>query len=309
MAKRPALGKGLDALIGKKKASVPAEEPVSVPVIDSDDESGESVTLVSLDRIQSSPLQPRRVFREQQLEELMESIAQHGVIQPLIVREVDGQLELIAGERRWRAAQKAKLDEVPVIIRKAEDRDVLEMALIENIQREDLNPIEEAEAYVRLAREFSLRQEDIAEKVGRNRATVANAMRLLDLEEDVQDHLSHGRITVGHAKVLLGLKNGDEQKMATEKVIRQNMTVRDAEKLVSQIQKPTSAPTGGKGADDASSQVNNAIANLEDRLRERLSTRVKIRHADKKGKIEIEYFGNEELDRILEVMGVKTNDF
>ena len=191
MAKQ-ALGKGLGALIKKQKEDVEASKQA---LASPDPVSGEVIREVALSRIVPSPLQPRKHFREEQLNELVESIREHGVIQPLIVREVNAKLELIAGERRWRASSKLELGEVPVIVRQASDRDVLEISLIENLQREDLDPIEEARAYVRLSREFTMRQEDIARRVGKNRATVANSMRLLDLEEEVQDLLAQRRIS------------------------------------------------------------------------------------------------------------------
>ena len=190
-----ALGKGLSALINPRVAS---PTPVA--------ESGERVQNVALDQIVPTPLQPRTDFRGERLLELIESIKVHGIIQPLIVRQNNGKYELIAGERRWRAACEIGLDEAPIIVRKATDQEVLELALIENLQREDLNPIEEAQAFARLAREFGLKQEEIAQKVGKSRAGVANSMRLLELHPDIQAWLTQGRVSVGHAKVLLSLE-------------------------------------------------------------------------------------------------------
>src|SRR6476661_9038346 len=212
-----ALGKGLSALI--------AAQPVPAPGVVAVDDA-EKIQRVSLDSISPSPLQPRKDFGADALSELVESIRQHGIIQPLIVRAVDGRHELIAGERRWRAAQEAGLGEVPVIMRSASDRDVLELSLIENLQRADLNPIEEAQGYARLAGEFEMRQEEIAQKVGRSRAAVANAMRLLDLDPQVQTWVVQDLLSVGHAKVLLGLKVHEEQRLLAEKILRQSATVR-----------------------------------------------------------------------------------
>src|SRR6202045_2302285 len=212
------LGKGLGALINTPKP--PSLEP------------GDRVERVALVEIVPSPLQPRKDFRSDQLQELVDSIREHGIIQPLIVRRVNGKCELIAGERRWRAATQLGLHEAPVIIRNASDQDVLEMALIENLQREDLNPIEEEQAYRRLAQEFSLRQEDIAHRVGKSRSVVANSLRLLDLHSQVQSYLAQGRLSVGHAKVLLALQNHDEQLVAAEMTIRQAATVRMTERLL-----------------------------------------------------------------------------
>ncbi|HXA08365.1 MAG TPA: ParB/RepB/Spo0J family partition protein, partial [Chthoniobacterales bacterium] len=215
------LGKGLGALISVAP-SLPATEP----------EAGERVQLVGLASIVPSPLQPRREFGREALEELVDSIRQRGIIQPLIVRPVNRQFELIAGERRWRAAKEVGLTEAPVIVRQATDLEVLELSLIENLQRSDLNPIEEAQAYARLAGEFGMRQDDIAQKVGKSRASVANAMRLLDLDQQVQTWVVQNLLSVGHAKVLLGLKAHDEQRLLAEKILRQSSTVRTTERMV-----------------------------------------------------------------------------
>jgi ParB family chromosome partitioning protein len=234
---KSALGKGLGALIGTRPA--PA---LDVQMVQSD--PGEKVHQVSLNDIVASPLQPRSEFAAEALQELVESIRQHGIIQPLIVRMVNGKHELIAGERRWRAAREVGLTEVPVIVREATDLDVLELSLIENLQRADLNPIEEALAYARLAGEFGMRQEDIALKVGRSRAAVANSMRLLDLHQQVQSWVTQGLLSVGHAKVLLGLKAHDEQLAVAETILRRSATVRDAERSW----RGSSAPCGVDGA-------------------------------------------------------------
>src|SRR5881398_2029161 len=218
-----ALGKGLSALI--------AAQPAPAPGIAAVDDS-EKIQRVSLYSITPSPLQPRKDFGADALSELVESIRQHGIIQPLIVRAVNGRHELIAGERRWRAAQQLGLTQVPVIVRTASNREVLELSLIENLQRADLSPIEEAQGYARLAGEFGLRQEDIAEKVGRSRAAVANAMRLLDLNAQVQTWLTQNLLSVGHAKVLLALKSQEEQLAVAETILRRSATVRATERLV-----------------------------------------------------------------------------
>src|SRR5436305_1288610 len=218
-----ALGKGLSALIAAQPAPAPA-----IAVVD----DSEKIQRVSLYSITPSPLQPRKDFGADALSELVESIRQHGIIQPLIVRAIDGRHELIAGERRWRAAQEAGLNEVPVIIRSASDRDVLELSLIENLQRADLNPIEEAQGYARLAGEFGMRQEEIAQKVGRSRTAVANAMRLLDLHEQVQTWLTQDLISVGHATVLLALKAPAEPVAAAATGLRRSATVQATERMV-----------------------------------------------------------------------------
>ncbi|MFN6045524.1 MAG: ParB/RepB/Spo0J family partition protein, partial [Verrucomicrobiota bacterium] len=247
-------------------------------------------------------------FIESPLDELVESIRQHGIIQPLIVRPVAGKLELIAGERRWRAAGKLGLATVPVIEREASDRDVLEMALIENLQREDLNPMEEAAGYVRLAKEFAMKQDEIASRVGKSRASVANAMRLLDLHADVQLLVAQGRLTVGHAKAVLAIKDHAEQLLVSDQIIRRQLTVRAAEKLSQSI----ANGSNGSGADGSkpavSREVDVHVRAIVNRLREHLATHVSIQHSAKKGKIEIEYYGNDDLARLLELMGLRSID-
>ncbi len=313
------LGKGLGALIGspEKRGEATTRSPFAPAKrarSSGDEASGETVADVAITRIQASSLQPRKHFREDQLQELVDSIREHGVIQPLIVRPApDDQLELIAGERRWRACQRiGGLTKVPVIIREASDKDVLEMALIENLQREDLDPIEEAEAYVRLSKDFGMIQEDIAKRVGKNRATIANAMRLLELDSEVQTHLSQGRLTVGHAKVLLALKEPPEQKSAAETVVKQGLTVRATEKLLQQLQNPSAKGTQGTGkasTSQAEAALPSALLHIQNLLRDHLATSVRLVPGGKKGRIEIEYYGDEDLERVLEVMGVKLEEY
>ena len=305
MQKKTALGRGLGDLI-----HAPVRRQEAAPVIAAP-APGEVVRRVALDTLLPSPLQPRKNVREESLAELVESIREHGIIQPLIVREVDGRFELIAGERRWRACIRLGLAEIPIIVRTASDRDVLEMALIENLQREDLNAIEEAEAYARLAREFLLKQEEIAQRVGKNRATVANAIRLLDLAPDVKALLSGGQLSVGHAKVLLSLKDPDLQNAAAEQIIRRGLTVRATEQLVTEASKngqlpadATSSAPSVRKVTVSTAKTSPEVRDLEEKLRERFATKVSIHHADKKGKVEIEYYGNTDLDRILALMGL-----
>ena len=293
---KSALGKGLGALITVPQPAAGGFKPPAL----AQPAPGDVVNRVPLDQIIPSPLQPRKDFQAEQLTELMESIREHGIIQPLIVRRVEGKLELIAGERRFRASRELGLPEVPVIVREASDRDVLEMALIENLQREDLNPIEEARAYERLAKDFSMRQEDIAQRVGKNRATVANSMRLLDLAPAVQQMLSSGRLSTGHAKVLLTLKNTDDQLRAAEDVTRKSLTVRATEKLANSILHPPPPKQVHTDGD-----VMRAIEAVEQRLMHHLTTNISIHHQEKKGRIEIDYYGVEDLNRILALMGVK----
>jgi len=268
--------------------------------------AGEKIRTVPLTSILPSPLQPRKEFEREALQELVDSIRQHGIIQPLIVRPVDGRHELIAGERRWRAAQEAGLTEVPVIIRYATDLEVLELSLIENLQRQDLNPIEEAMGYSRLATEFSMRQEDIALKVGRSRAAVANAMRLLDLHRQIQIWLVQDLLSVGHAKVLLALKSPEEQLLVAETILRRKSTVRATERMVARQLGIAKARRKNRGA--SSNGTAAAIGDLEERLQQHLGTHVKIQHSDKGGRIEIDYYGNEDLDRITSLLGLGPSD-
>jgi len=290
---KPALGKGLSALINTR---VSAPAPVA--------ELGERIQNLPLVQIIPSPLQPRHEFPMEHLQELVESIRERGIIQPLIVRKVGEKYELIAGERRWRAANELKLSEAPAIVRQASDREVLELALIENLQREDLNPIEEAMAYTRLHRDFDMTQEDISKRVGKNRATVANAMRLLDLHPDIQTLLKQSLISVGHAKVLLSLKSHDEQKLLAAVIIRQGASVRVAEKLAAQqLARIGKRPRIRRGS-SPDPDLSPAVLRVQNLLTHRLATRVVIHHGDKRGTINIEYYGNDDLNRILAELNI-----
>ncbi len=300
---KKALGRGLSALISTKP---PSAAPVSV-IVDPEPAAGERVEELPIDSIIPSPLQPRRSFPEALLEELRQSIEEHGILQPLILRRNrDGRAELIAGERRWRAARMAGLKVVPGILREVADRDVLELALIENLQRSDLNPIEEAEAYRRLAGEFSLRQEDIAKRVGRSRAAVANAMRLLELDEQLRGFLACGRLSVGHAKVLLAVPTQEEQRLLADQVLRKSMTVRETEALVqAHLRDPVARPPGGHAkAKSGTGPLSPVLHDLQNRLRNRLATHVALKPKGSKGTIEIEYYGNDDLQRLLDLLGV-----
>ncbi|HEV2840192.1 MAG TPA: ParB/RepB/Spo0J family partition protein [Chthoniobacterales bacterium] len=292
---KSALGKGLSALISTRPPAIRVEAGPD-----------DKVHQASLSSIVPSPLQPRKDFARDSLNELVESIRQHGIIQPLIVRDVGGRHELIAGERRWRAAQEAGLTEAPVITRVATDLEVLELSLIENLQRADLNPIEEAEAYARLAGEFGMRQEEIAQKVGRSRAAVANSMRLLDLHPQVQAWLTQDLLSVGHAKVLLALKEPQEQLLVAETILRRSATVRATERLVAR-QLGTMRPRRKRQALIAS-VTSATIEDLQNRLQEHLGTRVVVHHGEKRGRIEIEYYGNDDLQRVLAALGLSASD-
>ena len=296
MAKQ-ALGRGLSALINTKVVN-PA------PSV----ELGERIQKIALNQIIPNPRQPRVEFPTERLQELVESIRERGIIQPLIVRSVGGKFEIIAGERRWRAAGELGLSDAPVIVREASDREVLELALIVNLQREDLNPIDEAAGYQRLSREFGLTQEEISRCVGKHRASVANAIRLLDLAPDVQSLVKHSRISVGHAKVLLSLKSHDEQNWLAEQIVRQGASVRVAEKLAAEhLAKSGRAPaTKKKSPRDAA--VAPAIQRVQNLLTHRLATRVVIHHNEKKGSIHIEYYGDDDLNRILSTLGIQEEE-
>jgi ParB family chromosome partitioning protein len=305
---RSGLGKGLGALIGTPSVAAATE------IV----ESGERVHQIELARIVPSTLQPRKDFGREALQELIDSIRQHGIIQPLIVRlapaspssggQVGERFELIAGERRWRAAQEIGLATAPAIVRTANDLEVLELSLIENLQRADLNPIEEAQGYARLGNEFGMRQEDIALKVGRSRAAVANALRLLDLHPQVQVWLTQNLLSVGHAKVLLALKAPEEQLLAAETVLRRNATVRSTERLVArQLGIGRSRRRSRRVAVELSAEAT-AVEDLQNRLQQHLATHVAIHHGDKRGRIEIEYYGADDLQRIVTALGLPPAD-
>ena len=302
---KPALGRGLGALLGGAPKPPPPSSATPIPAIPVAPVTppGERVERLPLDRVRPSPFQPRKEFAKEALQELSDSIKEQGILQPLIVRERDGNYELIAGERRWRAAQLAGLKEVPAIIRKADDGQVLELALIENLQRENLNPLEEALGYSQLLEQFQLRQEDVAIRVGKSRVVVANSLRLLKLDPEVQAYLRDGRLSVGHAKVILGLSTVEEQRLAALKIIKAGLNVRQTEELVAQMQKQKTAPLPGIKAPEASRDAN--IAALENKLRERFGTKVQFRYRQGRGAFEIRFFSDDELDRILQMLGVK----
>ena len=294
---KPSLGRGLSALLGGT-ASVanPAPAPVISAVL-----PGDQVRRVAITRVRPSPFQPRKDFTPEALKELADSIREQGIVQPLIVREQPDHLELIAGERRWRAAQLLGLAEVPVIIREADDRSVLELALIENLQRENLNPVEEALGYQQLIDAFQLRQEDVGAKVGKSRVAVANALRLLKLPPEVQAHLREGRISTGHAKVILGLPGADQIKQAATKILKEGLNVRQAESLVAQWSQPPAPATAKPGTPPPRDAH---LASLENKLRERLGTKISLRYKLGKGALEIRFFSDADLERVLQILGV-----
>jgi ParB family chromosome partitioning protein len=271
---KTALGKGLNALIQEK---------------------GEDVLYLDIERIRPSKQQPRKFFNEEALRELSASIKEKGVLQPIIVsRAGDGSFNLIAGERRWRAATLAGLKRIPALIKNVSSTDSLEIALIENIQREDLNPVETAEAFDRLMKDFDLTQEEVSEKVGKERATVANYLRLLRLPDEVKSLLSRGSLSMGHARALLSIEGRSGQVEACRKIVKNGLSVREAEALAKKMGRPAKA-TREKGKDAQ-------IASLEERLIKHLGTKARILPKGKAGKIEIEYYSLDELDRLLEIL-------
>jgi ParB family transcriptional regulator, chromosome partitioning protein len=303
---KPALGRGLGALLGGSPvAKPPVTAIVSTPVGETRPaaDTRDQVRRVPLDQIVPCPFQPRKDFSAETLKELADSIKEQGIVQPLIVRERNGHLELIAGERRWRAAQLLGLSEVPVILRQADDRAVLELALIENLQRENLNAIEEAQGYAQLIEQFQMTQEEVAVKVGKSRAVVANALRLLKLGLVIQGYLREGRLSVGHAKVILGLASEQQQKAAADRILRDGLNVRQTEVLVAHLQaRATSAAT--KSMPPSGPARDAHLVHLENRLRERLGTKVQLRYGQGKGALEIAFFSDAELERILQILGI-----
>lgn len=308
---KPALGRGLGALLdgvpAAPKSSAPAAHTPVNPDASAAAPETERVQRVALNRIRPCPFQPRKDFPEEALRELTDSIREQGIVQPLIVRARGEGFELIAGERRWRAAQLAGLAHVPVLVREADDTAVLELALIENLQRENLNPLEEAQGYKQLLDQFHLRQEDIASKVGKSRVAVANALRLLNLPGEVQAHLRSGRLSVGHAKVILGLRLPEEQTLASEQVIRNGLSVRQTEDLVARLGHAGMREPGATSASrDAAGSRDVHVVALESRLQERMGTKVNLRYRQGRGAIEIRFHSEDELSRLLELLGMET---
>jgi ParB family chromosome partitioning protein len=297
--KQKGLGRGLDALI--KDGSESAVEQATAA-------RGAGIEEVAISRISASPWQPRSVFKAEALIELVDSIKAHGILQPLIVRQVNDQYELIAGERRLRAAEAAELTQVPIRIIEATDEKALQFALIENLQREDLNPIEEAEGYALLQKKFGLTQEQVAAEVGKARASVANALRLLDLSDAIRKHVSDGLLSVGHAKALLALTSEGDREMLAKQAIKEGLTVRALERLVKRMALPPKKPRAEK-----SDLPTDYLKTLTDDLHKWFGTRVRVTPSKTlangrkvKGSLEIDYHNNDELDRILQMMGYQS---
>jgi len=295
------LGKGLDSLIPNavgetKLKNVNRDKSNSNASNDLAFENQE--TLMKITRIEPNREQPRKNFDEDTLQELADSIKQFGLLQPILVQDRKDYFEIIAGERRWRAAKLAGLKEVPVIIKNYTDQEIVEISLIENIQREDLNPIEEAHAFKRLLTEFNLKQDEVAERVSKSRTAVTNSMRLLKLTDDVQQMLIDDMISTGHARALLAVENAEEQYAIAQQIFDERLSVRDVEKLVKNLHKPVKV----KKLDDKALQV--IYQDIEEKLKEKLCTKVTVNsRGGGTGKIEIEFYNHDDLDRLLEMIG------
>lgn len=291
-AKRGGLGKGLDSLITDKVGSGNVPTELNSKKVEPD----KDVTFVKIGKVEPNREQPRKNFDEDALLELSESVKQYGVLQPLLVQDKKDYYEIIAGERRWRAAKLAGLKEVPVIIKNLTDQEIVEISLIENIQRENLNPIEEALAYKRLLNEFNLKQDEVAERVSKSRTAVTNSMRLLKLDERVQQMVIDDLISTGHARALLAISDNEKQYSLAQQIFDEKLSVRETEKLVKKIQNQKPEKTK-QPVDDTMSVF---YEDIEQKLKAIMGTKVAVHNKDNnKGKIEIEYYSTEELERIM----------
>ena len=291
------LGKGLDSLIPNALGETKTKKETTVKSKTETTEGEEPQTLVKITKVEPNREQPRKNFDEDALQELADSIKQFGLLQPILVQNRKDYYEIIAGERRWRAAKLAGLKEVPVIIRNYTEQEIVEISLIENIQREDLNPIEEAQAYKRLLTEFHLKQDEVAERVSKSRAAVTNSIRLLKLNEEVQRMVVDEMISTGHARALLAVENPEEQYNLAQRIFDEKLSVRDVEKLVKNLHKPAKS----KKVDDKTMQV--IYQDIEEKLKQKLGRKVTVTSkGEGSGKIEIEFYNHEDLDRLLDVL-------
>ena len=289
------LGKGLDSLIPPVSVEPKAKKVETVPEVKA--EPGTQQTFVKITMVEPNREQPRKNFDEDALQELADSIKQFGVLQPIVVQDRKDHYEIIAGERRWRAAKIAGLKEVPVIIKNLTEKEIVEIALIENIQRENLNPIEEAQAYKRLLTEFSLKQDEVAERVSKSRTAVTNSMRLLKLCDEVQQMVIDEMLTTGHARALLAVDNAEEQYALAQKVFDEKLSVRDIEKLVKNLNKPAKP----KKVDDKTLEL--IYQDIAEKLKQRLGTKVAVTSkGEGAGKIELEFYSHEDLERIMDML-------
>ncbi|AHI07371.1 chromosome partitioning protein [Bdellovibrio bacteriovorus W] len=310
--KKKGLGRGLGSLLGgpapteiqvPKSSTTPTQAPiapVAPPVQAAPVDPESKIWKVAIDKLSPGEFQPRRTFEKESLQELAQSIKENGILQPIVARRIStGKLEIVAGERRWRASQLAGLHEVPVILRSFSDKEALELAIVENIQRADLNPIEEAEGYQRLITEFKLSQQQVAEKVGKDRATVANAVRLLSLTPEIRNMISSAQLSVGHAKVLLSVQEPKKQLELAKRVISEKLAVRKLEKMIQAEAKGKSEEASVK-ADFDSSVTQRLINGLSEELQKMLGTKVNIDYANSKGKISIHFYSDDELTNIVD---------
>ena len=299
MAVKKGLRKGLDSLIADKVSTKQVTKTESQVKLKS--EHAADAVMMDITKVEPNREQPRQKFDEDALLELAESIKQFGVLQPLLVQEKDDYYEIIAGERRWRAAKLAGVKKIPVIIKKLTAQEIMEISLIENIQREDLNPIEEAMAYKRLLTEFNLKQDEVAERVSKSRTAVTNAMRLLKLNDKVQQMVIDEMLTTGHARALLGIDDQEKQYVLAQKIFDEKLSVRDTEKLVKSIQNEKKNRTNVRKEIDPKLEA--IYHDLEEQMKGILGTKVSINHKDEeKGKVEIEYYSQDELDRIIDLL-------
>lgn len=294
MAVKRGLGKGLDSLIPNKMEDETKKAAVTAGSKEVSQEDG-PVTIVNITKVEPNRDQPRKNFDEDALEELAESIKQYGLLQPILVQDRKTYYEIIAGERRWRASKKAGLKEVPVIIRNYSEQEIVEISLIENIQREDLNPIEEAQAYKRLLTEFHLKQDEVAERVSKSRTAVTNSMRLLKLCDEVQKMVVDDMISTGHARALISIEDPEEQYLIAQKIFDEKLSVREVEKLVKDLHKPPKPPK------EENKTLQAIYQEISERLKQSLSTKVSVSAKQNgAGKIEIEFYNHEDLERLLE---------
>ena len=301
------LGRGLGSLLGTRRSTSQSNPIEEKPATESGAEDAGSLNEVLVGKILPGSMQPRNSFNDDSLNELAESIRENGIMQPLVVRPIEEGYELIAGERRWRASQLAGLTKVPVIIRDVDDQTALELALIENLQRENLDPIEEAKGYEQLMDQFDLTQEEVATKVGKNRATVANSLRLIKLPPGVQSYVRDGMLTSGHAKAILALKQAKNQIAAANQAIKKELSVRQTEDLINSLNQKDNSSAKIREK-NIISNVNANIENLEAKIQERLGTKVTLRYRKGKGgSVNIKFFNDEDLQRILDSLGIKSD--
>ena len=291
------MGKGLDSLIPNAVGEARAKKETK-EINNAVEEKDGKETLVKITSVEPNRKQPRKNFDEDALQELADSIKQFGLLQPILVQDRKDHYEIIAGERRWRAAKLAGLKEIPVIIRDYSEQEIMEISLIENIQREDLNPIEEAQAYKRLLTEFNLKQDEVAERVSKSRAAVTNSIRLLKLSDEVQQMVIDDMISTGHARALLAVEDPEEQYSLAQQIFDEKLSVRDVEKLVKNLHKPAKP----KKLDDKTMQA--IYLDIEEKLKQKLSTKVTVTsRGEGAGKIEIEFYNHDDLDRLLDMIG------